>query len=220
MICYAFHRALFLATDDNVSRSIVVPTEAQRPVRQTACALSHRDRRVGTRGDNSTTGLVGPTVSPVMLPAARLSLIPAVTLSGMGVLADQPANIPNLDVACLAEQRRACLCCDHVIWAVNPLKAIDDVEFIYGDKTIGGHCAGVDVCGHLRGEMSKDAALPGDLRHQRLGARDTHRFVIYANAPAETNYNLMNQKVSLIQIVCVLTRPRQQFWTESNNLIW
>ena len=86
-----------------------------------------------------------------MLRALRLGLIHPVALSGIGALADQPANIPNLDVASLAEQRRACLCCDRVIWAVNPLKAIDDVELIYGDKTIGGHCAGVDACGHLRG---------------------------------------------------------------------
>ena len=30
----------------------------------------------------------------------------------------------------------------------------------------------------------------------------------------------MNQKVRLVQIICVLTRPGQQFWTETDNLIW
>jgi hypothetical protein len=68
--------------------------------------------------------------------------------------------------------------------------------------------------------VSKDTALLGDLRHQGLSAQDIYRFVICANAPAEPHHNLMNQKVSLIQIICVLTRPRQQFWTESDNLIW
>lgn len=80
--------------------------------------------------------------------------------------ANLPTNIPNLNVTGLAQQRHSGLYGSGVIFAFNPVNALDDVEFVHGEEAIGGHCPDMDLVSHLGCHLPHNAILPGDLRHQ------------------------------------------------------